>query len=125
MNLRLGYSVPITSKSRHRINCFPIENINSLPPERSNDRYDYLIALKKANDDEVVRIRSVQLDPLARRRLKKKLISNKDSERGISGACVLRDLKYFDVGFSFVSDSLHNIYHGAFVCTVFPQFRLR
>jgi hypothetical protein len=42
-------------------------------------------------------------------------MENKEMEHGIVGPCVLRQLTYFDVGFSFVSDSLHNIYHGAFV----------
>ena len=54
----------------------------------------------------------------AKRKLKKKLIKNKESEHGILGPCVLRQLKYFDVGSSFVSDNLHNIYHGAFVSSI-------
>ena len=35
--------------------------------------------------------------------------------KGHVGPCVLRSLKYFDVGISFLSDTLHNIYHGVMV----------
>ena len=34
---------------------------------------------------------------------------------GLKRSCILRELKHFDVGQSFVVDSLHNIYHGVFV----------
>ena len=34
------------------------------------------------------------------------------------GACRLRDLSNFDVGQSFANDSLHNVYHRAFVSLV-------
>ena len=40
---------------------------------------------------------------------------HKKAEKGISGHCILRELSHFDVGFSFMADSLHNIYIGAFV----------
>jgi hypothetical protein len=36
----------------------------------------------------------------------------RDQIRGHIGIYCLRDLAYFNVGASFVSDSLHNIYHG-------------
>ncbi len=39
----------------------------------------------------------------------------RDQMRGHVGVCVLRGLTYFDVGKSFLSDSLHNIYHGVMV----------
>jgi hypothetical protein len=38
-----------------------------------------------------------------------------DNLRGYRGKCVLRELSYFDVGISFLSDSLHNCYHGVTV----------
>jgi len=38
-----------------------------------------------------------------------------DNLKGYRGKCVLRELNYFDVGVSFLSDSLHNCYHGVVV----------
>ena len=111
----LGCSVRSSDDSHHRINCFPIDISTIQPHGRSNERYDHLLALKQRNDDELDRIRSGPLDRTSKRDLKKKCLENKEMEHGIAGECVLRQLKYFDVGFSFVSDSLHNIYHGAFV----------
>ena len=101
--------------SHQRIHCFPIEITTSQSHERSNERYDHLPSLKQRNDDELDGIRSSPLDRTSRRTLKEKCLENKETEHGIAGACVLRQLKYFDVGFSFASDSLHDIYHGAFV----------
>jgi len=49
---------------------------------------------------------------------------NDEKERnlrlGYSGKCVLTELCYFDHGYSFLMDTLHTIYHGAFVSTL-PQ----
>jgi hypothetical protein len=109
-------------KSDHCINCFPIDNSLNQPHLRSNDRYDYLLAVKQANEEEVERITCRPLNRAAKRKLKKRLIKNQESEHGILGPCVLRQLKYFDVGFSFLSDSLHNIYRGVFVSIIFDVF---
>ena len=111
----LGYSVRSSRNSDHSINCFPIEDSQNQPHLRSNDRYDYLISIKESNEKQIEKFNGRLLDRKAKRRLKQKLVKNKESERGILGPCILRQLKYFDVGFSFVSDSLHNIYHGIFV----------
>ncbi|CAF1233917.1 unnamed protein product [Adineta ricciae] len=63
--------------------------------QRSNQLYD-----------EHIRI-------LSRRRSKPK--SNEiDLACGQQGPCILRDLTYFEIGRSFPSDSLHNIYAGTF-----------
>jgi len=35
---------------------------------------------------------------------------------GYIGECELCDLAFIDRGVSFMSDTLHSIYHGAFVC---------
>ena len=86
---------------------------------RSNDRYDYLLHITHQHDAEIERITCLPLNRASKRELKQKLINNKESEHGIFGPCVLRQLKYFDVGFSFLSDNLHNIYHGAFVSRIF------
>jgi len=42
----------------------------------------------------------------------------RDRLRGHISPCVFRDLTYFDVGSSFLSDSLHNIYHGTVVSSL-------
>ncbi|CAF3949357.1 unnamed protein product [Adineta steineri] len=117
-----GYSVPSSRDSHHHINCFPIDCSLHQPHLRSNERYDYLLCIKEKNDAEVEKLTSRLLDRAAKRRLKKQLISNKESECGILGRCILRQLKYFDVGFSFLSDNLHNIYHGVFVSMVAIHF---
>ena len=54
----------------------------------------------------------------AKYKLKKKLIEAKESERGILCPCILRKMRYFDAGASFLSDNLHNIYHGIFVSSI-------
>ena len=45
----------------------------------------------------------------------KKRLELRDQMRGHVSVCLLRGLTYFDVGTSFLSDSLHNIYHGVMV----------
>jgi hypothetical protein len=62
------------------------------------------------------------LNRKSKSKLKKKLLKNRESERGILGRCVFRELKYFDVGFSFVSDNLHNVYQGVFVSIILDIF---
>jgi hypothetical protein len=80
--------------------------------------------IKQLNDVGIERITCRPLNRAAKRVLKKKLIENKESECGILGPCILRQLKYFDVGFSFVSDNLHNVYHGVVVSSIFSIFVL-
>lgn len=38
---------------------------------------------------------------------------------GFLGECSLRELRYFDVGRSFVFDTLHNLYRGTFVSILY------
>lgn len=38
-----------------------------------------------------------------------------DLRLGYLGKCILTDLSFFDHGYSFLMDTLHTIYHGAFV----------
>lgn len=74
---------------------------------RSNERYDALTDLFELQKH----LRD--LAPLSQR--KKIAIRDKKSEKGIVGDCLFRQLAHFDVGRSFMVDSLHNIYIGAFV----------
>jgi hypothetical protein len=77
---------------------------------RSNQRYDILLDLKLRQQQKMESLRNQT------KKQKKILKEQYDlSEKGILGECVLRSLKFFDVGMSFMGDSLHNIYAGAFV----------
>lgn len=46
-----------------------------------------------------------------------------DQRKGYLGPCALRPLKYFDVGKSFLTDSLHNLYGGAMVSILLFELR--
>ncbi|CAF2146016.1 unnamed protein product [Rotaria magnacalcarata] len=109
-----GYTVRSSVGSDHCINCFPIKKSAIQPNLRSNDRHDHLVMIKEKNDADIGKITSRRLGRIAKRQLKQKIAENKQSEYGILGPCILRQLKYFDVGFSFLSDNLHNVYHGVF-----------
>ena len=74
---------------------------------RSNERYDVLIDIFELQK---------QLKNLWPRGLHSKDPPiDKQNEKGIMGVCLLRELIYFDVGRSFMTDSLHNVYIGALV----------
>ena len=77
---------------------------------RSNERYDLLIKLKEKNEREMDSIKNQ--GKKQKKELEKK---HKESEKGLMGFCVLRSLSNFDVGTSFMADSLHNVYSGGFV----------
>lgn len=90
-------TVPIKNGSSHKIRVFPLLPLTQAQPRlRSNVTHDELI-----------------------QRAEKKKIKDKtklhEVMRGHAGPCALRSLKYFDVGHSFLSDSLHNVYHGVMV----------
>ncbi|CAF2102182.1 unnamed protein product [Rotaria magnacalcarata] len=72
-----------------------------------NDQYDELLETVKLNNEELA---SLTTD----RDIKAAKLRHTESQMGLKGSCVLRELKYFDFGQSFVVDSLHNIYLGAF-----------
>jgi hypothetical protein len=46
-------------------------------------------------------------------------VQDKVGEKGTLGPCILKALSYFDVGRSFIADTLHNTYIGAFVRRLF------
>jgi len=74
---------------------------------RSNERYDALFDLCQLQKH----LRSF----LPRKKQKKSAKVDKLTEKGIVGECIFRQLAHFDVGRSFMVDSIHNIYIGAFV----------
>ncbi len=47
------------------------------------------------------------------------LTDTKQMKKEIFGSCILKELSYFDVGRSFMADTLHNAYIGAFVRRLF------
>lgn len=75
---------------------------------RSNERYDALFDLFQLQKH----LRSF----LPHNKRHKSMIIDGKREKGIVGECIFRRLAYFDVGRSFMVDSLHNVYIGAFVC---------
>lgn len=79
--------------------------------QRSNIRHDTLLALKESRDSKRIQL------PQKDRKKQEKLDTKKN--HGILGPRVLRACSKFDVGSSFMSDSLHNVYIGAFVSVLF------
>ncbi|CAF4643372.1 unnamed protein product, partial [Didymodactylos carnosus] len=79
-------TVPIREGSK-KIRVFPLTTSKKKPLLRTNQTYDTIM---KIYDNLPV----------------------EDQLKGHAGHCVLRPLKYFDVGTSFLSDSLHNVCHG-------------
>ncbi|CAF1391075.1 unnamed protein product [Rotaria sordida] len=90
----LGETVAIKKNSRKKIRVFPlIPDHQGQPRLRTNKTYD--IFMKVYAQERL--LNHVEL---------------RDRLRGHISPCVLRELTYFDVGTSFLSDSLHNVYHG-------------
>jgi hypothetical protein len=82
--------------------------------QRSNLRHDVLLKLKQSRDSYRAQ--------LPKKEQAKQEKDDQKRNRGILGPCVLRDCTMFDVGYSFMSDSLHNVYIGAFVSVLFYFF---
>lgn len=83
--------------------------------QRCNIRYDVLLAFKGHYD----KIRA----ELPRTEQKRQVVLDQQKSVGILGPCVLRRCSMFDVGHSFMADSLHNVYIGAFVSDSFFLIR--
>ncbi|CAF3904140.1 unnamed protein product [Rotaria sp. Silwood1] len=89
-----GETVTIKKNSRKKIRVFPlISDHQEQPRLRTNETYDTFMKV------------------YAQERLLNH-VELRDRLRGHISPCVLRELTYFDVGTSFLSDSLHNVYHG-------------
>ncbi|CAF3728993.1 unnamed protein product [Rotaria socialis] len=90
----LGETVAVKPNSKKKIRVFPlVPNHQEQPRLRTNKSYDIFMnkfAKERFRNDTQLR----------------------DRLHGHISPCILRDLTYFDVGTSFLSDSLHNIYHG-------------
>ncbi|CAF4840678.1 unnamed protein product [Rotaria sp. Silwood1] len=84
---------------------------------RSNDQYNELLETMKLNNEELA---SLTTD----RDIKAAKLRHTESQMGLKGPCCLRELKYFDFGQSFVVDSLHNIYLGAFKKVILSRLKI-
>ncbi|CAF1577303.1 unnamed protein product [Adineta ricciae] len=91
-----------------RCNTFPMTEGDRLR-KRDNKRYDELLLVYESNAKELAAF--IERGTRGRNKLMNK---HKLSVKGIQGPCVLRSLAYFDVGSSFLVDSLHNVYLGVF-----------
>lgn len=96
--------MPVKTNSKKKIRVFPLTLTNQQPPRlRTNETYDAFISAYQnqysKNDSEI-----------------------RNKFHGHIRPCILRDLKYFDVGTGFVSDSLHNVYHGVMVNCIHQYF---
>ncbi|CAF1497861.1 unnamed protein product [Adineta ricciae] len=101
-----GRMISIGSSKGH-VRTFAAElHILNDTKQRCNIRYDTLLALKEMRDSR----RAL----LPERKRKKQAERDKQKDYGILGPCAFRGCSMFDVGCSFMSDSLHNIYIGAF-----------
>ena len=99
----LGITVPIDEGFKNKIRVFPLlPKTQTQSRLRSNLTYDEIINI---NENE---------KPYDQYELR-------DLMRGHIGPCALRPLKYFDVGTIFLSDTLHNLYHGVMVRTYWQK----
>lgn len=81
--------MPIHDGSYHCIRVFPLSTASiSKVVHRSNENYDKVMKLRNPTVDQ---------------------------RKGYLGECALRSLTYFDVGRSFLTDSLHNLHGGTMV----------
>lgn len=94
-SISTGETVPTSRHSKKYIRVFPMDRHTPMTP-RNNELYDAIVNAIPDEDESVY-------------------IKKADEFKGHRGKCALRELKYFDVGMSFLSDSLHNCYHGAAV----------
>ncbi|CAF3604174.1 unnamed protein product [Rotaria sp. Silwood1] len=94
----VGKSVPA---GKGHIRCFPLDQIN--PPHlRSNHTYDAAMKVLEKNKKQRARRNSLTG-------------ANNDEAKGHVGPCTFRRLRFFDMGQSFLTDSLHNLYSGTFL----------
>ncbi len=86
---------------------------------RSNERYDILLHLKEQNKQQMMNFKCK-----SKKQQKHVKEQHGKAEKGILGPCVLRSLSAFDVGTSFMADSLHNVYRGVFVSKILSKKKL-
>ncbi|CAF3781401.1 unnamed protein product, partial [Rotaria sp. Silwood1] len=82
------------------IRCFPLDTTNA-PDLRSNKTYDQAMKILTKNKQQRARRNSLTG-------------ADNDEAKGHVGPCALTRLRFFDMRQSFLIDSLHNLYSGAF-----------
>ena len=87
---------------------FAIRSMDQAACERTNDRHDFLVQQIERNERELADF----VGPYGRPALIQK---HKNLSKGLKSPCIFRSLSHFDVGQSFLVDSLHSIYLGVFV----------
>ena len=89
---------------------------NNVPVfERSNARHDFYQTRLRKNATELAQLTS----SLGRPAL---LESHNNAVKGAKGPCILRSLSNFDIGHSFLFDSLHNLYLGLYVSRILFKY---
>ncbi len=80
---------------------------------RTNQRHDDLLVLKQYHQQQMLTFCNQS-------KKQKKVMEEqfKEAEKGILDTCILRSLSVYDVGTSFMADSLHNVYRGSFVSRI-------
>ncbi|CAF4468092.1 unnamed protein product, partial [Didymodactylos carnosus] len=89
------------ANDHHTIRVFPLPSEGEVPPRlRSNETYDDAMIILESQRNKIV-TKTTEMR-------KKEFLERK----GHLGPCSLRNLKYIDIGKSFLFDSLHTLYHG-------------
>ena len=102
----IGKSVPTSNDGS--LVTFAVREGVPFAQERTNERHDLLL--------QQLRINETILAGHTNRRGRKALAERlKATQNGVQGFCILRSLSTFDVGRSFLVDSLHNVYLGLYV----------
>ena len=107
----------IKTSAKGSTRSFAMTNIDLKQIElRTNRRYDILLELKHHHQQNMNSFSNQSKE-------QKKILKEQYelAENGILGECFLRLLTFFDVGISFMGDSLHNVYTGDFVRKVFKS----
>ncbi|CAF1626901.1 unnamed protein product, partial [Didymodactylos carnosus] len=104
----------------HRIRTFAIMKDDVRPMPRNNQLYDDIMAIYAERLREKVEKSNKNSKPPSLsniRKPQKRLTKEEkiDQTKGFLGTCHLRQLTYFDMGSSFLYDTLHNAYHGLMV----------
>ncbi|CAF1366154.1 unnamed protein product [Adineta ricciae] len=98
--------VSVSTNNNGSVVSFAIYETDPPTNERTNERHDLLIKQLHRN--------AIELTASTYRGRRDLTDKHKQSEKGVKGPCVLRSLSNFDVGSSFLVDSLHNVYLGLF-----------
>ncbi|CAF1378024.1 unnamed protein product [Didymodactylos carnosus] len=90
--------------------------------DKKSRKHTHKIRVFPTNEDNQTQLRSTArcqliLNKLSKLKHNKQCLNDEKESNlrlGYSGKCSLTDLTYFDHGYSFLMDTLHTIYHGAF-----------